>query len=114
MRILGYRLFEQMVPCLNCFACSIIKMYELIIIIFQLQQATSIHWNYKVTDDIVKVEVWDVVDKGKKRVLTDNLKIEQTTVQQQPPLTTSLDAEFIDVYKGTNGVILVMDITKAW
>lgn len=77
-------------------------------------QATSIHWNYKVTDDIVKVEVWDVVDKGKKRVLTDNLKIEQTTVQQQPPLTTSLDAEFIDVYKGTNGVILVMDITKAW
>uniref|UniRef100_A0A8C4ZDH1 RAB, member RAS oncogene family-like 6b n=1 Tax=Gadus morhua TaxID=8049 RepID=A0A8C4ZDH1_GADMO len=61
-------------------------------------QATSIHWNYKTTDDVVKVEVWDVVDKG----------------ECWPSDEVALDAEFLDVYKNCNGVIMMFDITKQW
>lgn len=73
----------------------------------------SIQWNYKATDDIVKVEVWDVVDKGKKRVLSENLKLGIATAVQEE-ITPALDAEFLNVYKNTNGVILMMDVTKNW
>lgn len=74
-------------------------------------QVASIQWSFKATEDIVKVEVWDVVDRGKARVRQTGLKF-NTGVPV--PETPALDAEFLDVYKGTHGVILLMDITKAW
>lgn len=85
-------------------------------------QVTSIHWNYKTTDDVVKVEVWDVVDKGQKIPLPegvgkskkrgDTLKLENEPQETESEI--ALDAEFLDVYKNCNGVIMMFDITKQW
>lgn len=75
-------------------------------------QVTSIHWSYKTTDDIVKVEVWDVVDKGKSRRRGDGLKVENDPQEAESEM--ALDAEFLDVYKNCHGVVMMFDITKQW
>lgn len=81
-------------------------------------QVAPIHWTYKNTDYIVKVEVWEVVDKGRtKKKPPLGLKLEnQTTAaaSEDSYETPVLDATFLDVYKNANGVILMLDITKPW
>jgi len=74
-------------------------------------QVASINWSYKNTEDIVKVEVWDVVDVAKKRKKLKGLKMQDGESEEFEP---GLDAGFIDVYKGTHGVIMLFDITKPW
>ncbi|XP_055593887.1 rab-like protein 6 [Uranotaenia lowii] len=74
-------------------------------------QVASIQWSFKATDDIVKVEVWDVVDRGKSKQKTGALKLNTDSLAEDIPV---LDAEFLDVYKGTHCVVMMMDITKAW
>lgn len=92
-------------------------------------RVANINWNSKSNDQIVKVEVWDVVDRSKKkRYLLEQqnknstnggLKLDNSTVNKAAGgnsngFEASLDAEFIDVYKNANGCILVYDITKQW
>lgn len=76
-------------------------------------QTTSIHWNYKATDDIVKVDVWDVVDKGYTKTPSNTLKL-SNTVDKDDSSTEEhkLDATFVDVYKGAHAVIFIFDITN--
>lgn len=88
-------------------------------------QVANIQWNYKSTEDVVKVEIWDVVDRSKKKKsLTGGSTCKQKQKQRNSGLgdpfmlgggvEASLDAEFIDVYKNANGCLMVFDITKPW
>ena len=62
-------------------------------------QVVSINWSFKNTEDIVKVEVWDVVDVAKKRKKLAGLKVSGDTDECEP----GLDAQLIDVYKALKG-----------
>ncbi|CAI2169945.1 16886_t:CDS:2, partial [Funneliformis geosporum] len=95
-------------------------------------QVANIQWNYNQTNDVIKVEIWDVVDKGinpasisKRPNLSDGtgLKIENDQVASTSPVQQAtelspdqltLDAATINVYRNTHGIILLFDITKTW
>lgn len=72
------------------------------------------------TDDVIKVEVWDVVDQG--IIIGSHGGSPIAMVEGVSPLdgaepparaTNVADAEAIDVYRHCNGVIMLFDVTKA-
>ncbi len=69
-----------------------------------------------VTNDTVKVEVWDIVDKGRSQKKSGKslLKMFNDHSTDEDPVNAPLDAEFLDVYKGTHGVVFTFDMTKQW
>eukprot|EP01113_Clastostelium_recurvatum_P031675 TRINITY_DN397_c0_g1_i4.p1 TRINITY_DN397_c0_g1~~TRINITY_DN397_c0_g1_i4.p1 ORF type:complete len:1035 (+),score=369.72 TRINITY_DN397_c0_g1_i4:49-3153(+) len=103
-------------------------------------QCANINWNYKASDDVVKVEVWDIVDKAKPRRQGSTPTLKTSTSgstlkastdddggdaspMRLPPQSpnakgsfaiSNLDAETIDIFQGTHGVIIMMDPTKKW
>ena len=76
------------------------------------------------TNDTVKVEIWDVVDKarsqrkssgrGKGFLKMFNSPDEEEEDEDGNGDRKALDANFLDVYKGAHGAVFVFDITKQW
>ena len=81
-------------------------------------QVANILWNYKTTDHIVKLDVWDVVDTSSRRTTKkiDGLKLENNSMPSTSVNSDLMicDATFIDVFKDCHGVLLMFDITKRW
>ncbi|CAO3625248.1 unnamed protein product [Cunninghamella echinulata] len=98
-------------------------------------EVTNIPWNYKDSNDIVKIEVWDVVDKAHNNNTKKDtgIKLEHTAAaaaaspstnienstdnkEQTASITSdlALDASTVDVYRNSHAAILVFDITKQW
>jgi GTPase SAR1 family protein len=78
-------------------------------------RVATINWSSRVCEDaIIKVEVWDVVDKSRKKRRPMNSSLKLSNSINVPVTEVSLDAEFLDVYKSTAGVLFIFDITKPW
>ncbi|CAF2972063.1 unnamed protein product [Rotaria sp. Silwood2] len=78
-------------------------------------RVATINWSSRVCEDaIIKVEVWDVVDKSRKKRRPVNPSLKLSNAINVPVADISLDAEFLDVYKSTAGVLFIYDITKPW
>lgn len=117
---------------------------------------TSINWNYKATDDIVKIDLWEAIDTTVKKSINyvdlklDNRNGSPSSTNGQPdndssffktkpisnatitstklsmngcsshPIPESARkslaelSENLDVYKGSDAVLLVLDMTKLW
>ena len=67
-------------------------------------QVNNMRWNFKDHDDVIKLEIWDVVDDAMKS--TD--KVRKSVKRSQT--FDSVDSKSINVYNQTDGVIFMMDL----
>jgi GTPase SAR1 family protein len=78
-------------------------------------RVATINWSARVCEDaIIKVEVWDVVDKSRKKRRPINPSLKLSNSINASVAEVSLDAEFLDVYKSAAGVLFIYDVTKPW
>ncbi|KAJ1963919.1 hypothetical protein IWQ62_003080 [Dispira parvispora] len=85
-------------------------------------QVANIKWDRNNASEVVKIELWDVVDRSeRRRTLGTNLKLSNDATLQSPqaeassePVSVALDADTINVYRDCNCVLLLFDITKRW
>ncbi|KAI9312806.1 P-loop containing nucleoside triphosphate hydrolase protein [Dichotomocladium elegans] len=88
-------------------------------------QVANIPWQYKESNDIIKIEIWDVVDKAHNKTpkADAGIKLEHqptqmpgnkstATVNPEEPL--GLDASTVNVYRNTHGAIFLFDVCKQW
>jgi GTPase SAR1 family protein len=72
------------------------------------------------TNDIIKVEIWDVIDKAHNKHNTSDdigIKLEHHAPQQkviQPKQDMGLDASTVNVYRNTHAALFLFDVTKPW
>ena len=69
-------------------------------------QVTHIPWSYKTSDEVVKVELWDVVDKALKTSDLPSLLLNTSAGK--------FDATSVDLYRAANAVIIIVDPTRRW
>lgn len=72
-------------------------------------QTTHVPWTYKTTDEMVKLEVWDVVDEA---TIPTGFETAETSHISKHCLP--VDARTVDVYKGCHAVIFMVDPTRKW
>ncbi|CAO3596347.1 unnamed protein product [Absidia cylindrospora] len=91
-------------------------------------QVANIPWHYKDSNDVVKIELWDVVDKAhnNNNKKGTGIKLEHSTTgqttdsaateQTQESLSTdmALDASTVDVYRNAHAALFIFDTTKQW
>jgi hypothetical protein len=77
-------------------------------------QTCFIDWNYKTSDEAVRVEVWDVVDNSSGSFAVDALKMTERFKKERRGSFrfASADSSSVDVFRNTNAVILMFDLSR--